>query len=78
MSEFKHKTAKNLFYDICKELGREPSLKEFMETTNLQKSSYYRVRKEYRENQYWTKEFEKMLEEESIEKMLEEEFGKSY
>lgn len=49
MKDFKHKKADDLFYDICKELGREPTLKEFMESTNLQKSSYYRIRKQYRE-----------------------------
>lgn len=48
MKDFEHKKADDLFYDICKELGREPTLQEFMDITKLQKSSYYRVRKQYR------------------------------
>lgn len=39
------------FLMLVNELGEEPTLKQFKEATGLEKSSYYRVRKEYRELQ---------------------------
>lgn len=38
------------FLMLVNELGEEPTLKQFEEATGLKKSSYYRVRKEYRES----------------------------
>lgn len=41
--------AMHCFLMLVNELGEEPTLKQFEEATGLKKSSYYRVRKEYRE-----------------------------
>lgn len=38
------------FLMLVNELGEEPTLEQFEKATGLKKSSYYRVRKEYRES----------------------------
>lgn len=37
------------FFILAHELGEEPTLEQFEKATGLKKSSYYRVRKQYRE-----------------------------
>lgn len=37
------------FLMLAHELGKEPTLEQFEKATGLKKSSYYRVRKQYRE-----------------------------
>lgn len=39
------------FLMLVNKLGEEPTLEQFEKATGLKKSSYYRVRKEYRESQ---------------------------
>lgn len=39
------------FLMLTYELGKEPTLEQFEKATGLKKSSYYRVRKQYRELQ---------------------------
>ena len=39
------------FLMLAYELGKEPTLEQFEKATGLKKSSYYRVRKQYRELQ---------------------------
>jgi len=44
------------FLMLVNELGEEPTLEQFEKATGLKKSSYYRVRKEYRESQKYKNE----------------------